>query len=51
VIAGQFPQPLYLAKLSNEQLKSIDNLAKKMTELSLVPGYDYSTAISPIPQM
>jgi hypothetical protein len=51
VIAGQFPQPLDLTKLSSEQLKNIDKLSKKMTELSVVPGYDYSTAITPIPQL
>jgi hypothetical protein len=40
-----------LAKLSNDQLKNIDKLTQKMAELSVVPGYDYSTAISPIPQL
>ena len=50
-IAGQVPQPIDFTKLNANQLKNISTLAAKMNELSLAPGLNYSTAISPIPQL
>jgi len=42
--------PSDFTKLTENQLKNINTLAAKMKELSLAPGFNYSTAISPIPK-
>ena len=51
-IAGELPAPSEFTKLTENQLKNMSTLAAKINELSLAaPGLNYSTAISPIPQL
>ena len=51
-IAGELPPPSDFRNLNETQLKNMHTLAAKMNELSLAaPDLNYSTAISPIPQL